>query len=108
MYGEFTNVVGDVHVIPFPCGPNNSGIVAQAWLNLTSFRSPDMVQIRVRFSSTGDTLKGQNFQLLHDEVYNLTDACRLMRDVPANTDIITMEVVQGGGKTGWSLELKAK
>lgn len=108
MYGEFENNVGAVHVIPWPCGPDNSTITSQAWLNLTSFRSAVQVQIRVRFSRTGDTLKGVNFQLLHDETYNLTDACRLSRDVPANTDIITMEVVQGTGVTGWSLELKAK
>lgn len=108
MYGEFANNVGDTHVVTWPCGPDNSSIVSQAWFNLTSFRSDVMVQIRVRFSHTVDTLKGQNFQLLHDEVFNLTDACRLSRDVPANTDVITMEVVAGTGHTAWSLELKAK
>lgn len=108
MYGEFANNVGDKHVIPWPCGPGNSGIVSKAWFNLASFGSGTQVQIRVRFSSTGDTLKGVNFQLLHDETFNLTDACRLSRQVPDNTDVITMEVVQGSGVTGWSLELLAK
>lgn len=108
MNGEFQNSVGAVHIIPFPVGPDNSSIVKAAWLNLTSFRSDVMVQIRVRFSHTGDTLSGVNFQLLHDEVFNLTDACRLARQCPANTDIITMEVVAGSGITGWSLELQAK
>lgn len=108
MYGEIKAGDKSWHVIPFPIGPDNSNLVRAGWLNLSVGGSSVETRIHVLVAHTGDTLRGLDYQKLHDEVYILTNGCRLSRQLEANADSVQMQVLDGDGNIGWTLELQAK
>lgn len=106
--GQWAPNPGAEHHIMWPCGPNNSAITREAWLNLATGGAGSHAKVRVW--CIRNIAAPPDYQPTYpvDQVWDLKSDTPHGIRVPDNTDQIHVQILEATHEIGWALEAVAK